>query len=281
VGTLYLVSTPIGNLEDLTERARRILGEVDAVLAEDTRRTRRLLDHIGVTTRLVSLHTHNERQRLPRVLERLRGGASLALVSDAGTPLVSDPGARLVDEALEDGHTVVPVPGPSAVLSALVVSGFPTAPFTFFGFLPRKGRERGELLDRIIASRDTVVLFESPERVGDLLGELADRGTPGRRAVVAREITKLHEEFRRGTLPELARYYRSGEPPRGEVTVVLAPSESGPDLGAEDTAGRALARSLLDGGASPSRVAREVASRLGMSRNRAYDLVQGLSSPDS
>jgi 16S rRNA (cytidine1402-2'-O)-methyltransferase len=281
VGTLYLVSTPIGNLEDLTERARRVLGEVDAVLAEDTRRTRRLLDHIGVSTRVISLHGHNERQRLPRVLERLREGASLALVSDAGTPLVSDPGARLVDEALADGHTVVPLPGPSAVLSALVVSGFPTVPFTFFGFLPRKGRERGELLDRIIASRDTVVLFESPERVGDLLGELAGRADPERRAVVAREITKLHEEFRRGTLPELARYYRNGEPPRGEVTVVLAPGDTTPDLGAEEAAARALARSLLDGGASPSRVAREVASRLGMPRNRAYDLVQGLDSPGS
>jgi 16S rRNA (cytidine1402-2'-O)-methyltransferase len=281
VGTLYLVSTPIGNLEDLTERARRVLGEVDAVLAEDTRRTRRLLDHIGASPRLVSLHGHNEKQRLPRILERLREGAALALVSDAGTPLVSDPGARLVDAALADGHKVVPLPGASAVLSALVVSGFPTVPFTFFGFLPRKGRERGELFERVIASRDTVVLFESPERLADLLGELAGRADPGRLAVVGREITKLHEEFRRGTLPELARYYQNGAPPRGEVTVVVSPSESAPDPGAEEAAGRALARSLLDGGASPSRVAREVASRLGMPRNRAYDLVQALRSPDS
>jgi 16S rRNA (cytidine1402-2'-O)-methyltransferase len=281
VGTLYLVSTPIGNLEDLTERARRVLGEVDAVLAEDTRRTRRLLIHIGVSTRVVSLHAHNERQRLPRILERLRNGASLALVSDAGTPLVSDPGARLVDEALGDGHTVVPLPGPSAVLSALVVSGFPTVPFTFFGFLPRKGRERGELLDRVAASRETVVLFESPERVGDLLVELAGRADPERRAVVAREITKLHEEFRRGTLAELARYYVNGKPPRGEVTVVVSPSGTAPDSGAEEAAGRALARSLLEGGASPRSVAREVSSRLGIPRNRAYDLVQTLRSPGS
>ena len=281
MGMLYLVSTPIGNLEDLTERARRVLGEVDAVLAEDTRRTRRLLEHIAVSTRLVSLHAHNERQRLPRILERLRGGASLALVSDAGTPLVSDPGARLVDEALREGHNVVPIPGPSAVLSALVASGFPTVPFTFFGFLPRKGRERGELFERIAASRETVVLFESPERVGDLLGELADRVEPDRRAVVAREITKLYEEFRRGTLPELARYYQAGSPPRGEVTVVVSPGEPAPDAGAEEVAGRALARSLLEGGASPSRVAREVATRLGMPRNRAYDLVQALRSPEA
>jgi len=281
VGTLYVVSTPIGNLEDLTERARRVLGEVEAVLAEDTRRTRRLLDHIGVSARVVSLHLHNERQRLPRILERLRGGASLALVSDAGTPLVSDPGARLVDEALGEGHTVVPLPGPSAVLSALVVSGFPTVPFTFFGFLPRKGRERGEFLDRVVTSRDTVVLFESPERVGDLLGDLAERADPVRRAVVAREITKLHEEFRRGTLPELARYYQDRGPPRGEITVVVSPSESAPDLGAEEVAGRALAQSLLEGGASPSSVAREVAARLGMPRNRAYDLVHALTLPES
>jgi 16S rRNA (cytidine1402-2'-O)-methyltransferase len=162
-----------------------------------------------------------------------------------------------------------------------VVSGFPAVPFTFLGFLPRKGRERGELLDRVVTSRDTVVLFESPERVGDLLGDLAERADPERRALVAREITKLHEEFRRGTLPELARYYLAGEPPRGEVTVVVSPSKSQPDVGAEDAAGRALARALLEGGASPSRVAREVASRLGMTRNRAYDLVQALRSPDS
>jgi 16S rRNA (cytidine1402-2'-O)-methyltransferase len=145
--------------------------------------------------------------------------------------------------------------------------------------LPRKGRERGELLDRVVASRDTVVLFESPERVGDLLSELAERADAARRAVVAREITKVHEEFRRGTLPELARYYHAGEPPRGEVTLVVSPSQAPPDAGAEEAAGRALARSLLEGGASPSRVAREVASRLGMPRNWAYHLVQALDRP--
>ncbi len=278
MGTLYLLGTPIGNLEDLTRRTERILGEVDRIFAEDTRRTRILLDHLGIRTPLVSLHEHNEAARTGTVLELLDEGAELALVSDAGTPLVSDPGGRLVPRVIEAGHRVVPIPGASAVLCALVGSGLPAVPFTFLGFVPRKGAERGRLLERVAASAETVVLFESPERTPALLAALAERAGPGRAACVARELTKLHEEFRRGTLAELARYYEA-EPPRGEITVIIAPApDEGSSPAVDEGAIRALAGALLDEGASPSRAAREVARRLGLPRNRVYAAVQELAS---
>lgn len=275
MGTLYLISTPIGNLEDLTFRAARILGEVDLVLAEDTRRSRILLDHLGLRVPLESLHEHNEAARIPAVMERLQAGASLALVSDAGTPLVSDPGERLVSQALEEGHLVVPVPGPSAVLAALVASGLPAIPFAFLGFVPRKGRDRKEMLERLRTAPETTILFESPERCVALLEALDQDWPTQREVVVARELTKLHEEVRRGTPSALAGYYREN-PPRGEVTVVVAPAVGAAQGSAEADAQavQVLARALLDEGNSPSRVAREVARRLRVPRNRAYSLIQ-------
>ncbi len=276
-GTLYIVSTPIGNLEDLTFRAARILEEVDGILAEDTRRTAILLRHLELNTPVRSLHEHNEEARIGECLERLTGGQDLALVSDAGTPLVSDPGERLVARALEAGRAVVPVPGPSAVTTALVVAGFPVSPFTFLGFPPRKGRERDELVERVATAGETVVLFESPERTARLLEELAQRTGPERMAAVARELTKLHEEVRRGTLGDLAAYYEE-HPPRGEVTVVVEPAAVEAVSREVDAAAvEALATALLAEGRSPSRTAREVARRLGVPRNRAYTLVQELS----
>lgn len=279
-GILYIVSTPIGNLEDVTVRAARILGEVDAVLAEDTRRTSILLRHLGVSPPMVSLHQHNERSRESEVLSRLEGGAALALVSDAGTPLVSDPGERLVAAVREAGYTVVPIPGASAVMAALVASGLPAVPFSFLGFPPRKGRERAEFLARVRGASETVVLFESPERTARLLADLAeaDPATAGRPAAVGRELTKLHEEVRRGTVAELARYYEE-VPPRGEVTVVLGPlaaAPAGESDAVDEAAIRALGAAILAEGASPSRAAREVARRLGVPRNRAYELLQSL-----
>lgn len=275
VGTLYLVSTPIGNLEDLSARAVRILGAVDSVLAEDTRRTRRLMRHFELLTPLVSLHAHNEEARLGKALSSLgKKGGSLALVSDAGTPLVSDPGERLVRRALAEGHQVVPIPGPSAVLSALVGSGFPTVPFSFLGFVPRKGKERVQCLERVAEARDTIVLFESPERLTALLSALAERCGSDRRAIVAREMTKLYEDFRRGTLEALARYYTAEGKPRGEVTVVIAPGEGDASrVSVDEEEVHVLARELLNMGTSPSRTARELASRLNITRNRAYELV--------
>ena len=216
MGTLYVVATPIGNLEDVTLRALRVLREVELVLAEDTRRTRTLLTRHDVAKRPRSLHAHNEAQRSREVLEVLASGSSVALVSDAGTPLVSDPGERLVAAAIEAGHAVVPVPGPSAVLSALVASGLPAAPFLFLGFLPRRSGEREALLARIRDRTETIVLFESPRRLAATLRRLAD-ALGDRPACVARELTKLHEEVARGSLQELAERFRGGDAGRGDA----------------------------------------------------------------
>ena len=274
MGKLFVVSTPIGNLEDLTRRAERVLSEVPHVLAEDTRRTSVLLRHIGVTSELTSLHAHNEASRKARVLDWLRRGESVALVTDAGTPLVSDPGARIVQAALDAGHEVVAIPGASAVLTALVTSGLPAERFTFLGFLPRRGGERDRLLDRIAVSEDTAVLFESPERLVGLLKDLEEVCGPERRVAVGRELTKVHESVVRGTLAEASRYYEDSAP-RGEVTVVLegASARESPDV-VDQEAARALARALLADGASPSRAAKEIAKRLSLPRNLAYDVVQ-------
>ena len=273
-GTLYLVGTPIGNLEDLSPRAGRILAEVDGILAEDTRRTRVLTRHLGISTPLLSLYAENEAARAGEVLARLSGGVALALVSDAGMPLVSDPGERLVRRVLEAGHHVIPVPGPSAPLAALVASGLPVLPFVFLGFTPRRGRRRAGFLKRIRRSAETVVLFESPRRLAGLLRDLCALGESDRPAAVAREMTKLHEEYRRGTVGSLARYYAGEERILGEVTVVIGPAPecgTSPGEGASDA--RRVARALLAAGVPVSRAARELASLLGIRRNRAYRIV--------
>ncbi len=276
MATLYVVSTPIGNLGDLSRRASETLASVPRILAEDTRHTRTLLSHLGVSTPMVSLHAHNEASREDEVLRWLNSGEDAALVSDAGTPLVSDPGGRLVQAVLEGGHTVVPVPGPSAILAALVGSGLPTDRFSFLGFPPRKGKEREALLERVAGSPETTVLFESPERLISLLEDLIETAGPERSGVVARELTKLYEEFVRGTLTELLGHFQEHSP-RGEITLLLAPvsPREGSDT-VDEAAGAALARVLLDRGDRPSQVAREVARRLGIPKNRAYQLVQGL-----
>ncbi|MFW6201302.1 MAG: 16S rRNA (cytidine(1402)-2'-O)-methyltransferase [Gemmatimonadota bacterium] len=270
---LYIVSTPIGNLEDTTHRAVRVLGTVDRVLAEDTRRTAILLRHYGVETPLVSLHAFNEAARVERILDWLNAGDDLAIVSDAGTPLLSDPGARIVQHVVSAGHDAVPVPGPSAVLAALVASGVDPEPFTFYGFTPRVGGDRSRRLDEIAAMPHATVLFEAPNRLVRLLRDLEERCGPERRIVVARELTKVHETFWRGTLGRAVAYYEK-ETPRGECTIVLA--GAGEDHAAIDAAeteaARLLARSLLDQGSRTSAVARELARRLGVPRNRAYDI---------
>ncbi|MEX2528020.1 MAG: 16S rRNA (cytidine(1402)-2'-O)-methyltransferase [Gemmatimonadota bacterium] len=277
MASLFLVSTPIGNLEDVTQRARRVLGEVHVVFAEDTRRTRILLEHLELRTPLRSLHQHNEASRVDEVLELLAGGQSLALVSDAGTPGISDPGHRLVEAVLEAGHQAVPIPGPSAVLAALTASGLPSAIFTFLGFPPRKGKERRRLLERVSRSDETVVLFESPHRLVALLDDLwGATGGDGRTAAVTRELTKLHEEVQRGTLEALAGYYRE-HPPRGEITLVVSPRPAGAasDEPSEEEAAD-LARRLRQGGMSASAAARELVRLTGLSRNEAYRLTQEL-----
>jgi len=222
VGTLYLVATPIGNLDDMTLRAVHVLESVPLIAAEDTRHTLKLLTHFGLRRPLVSLHAHNEARQLQTILSRLEQH-DVALVSDAGTPALSDPGVRLVSAAVAAGYPVVPVPGPSAVLAALVSSGLPTNQFTFLGFLPRK---RGEL-ERVIKdageAKRTFVFFESPHRVQKTLAIMASALGP-RSLVVAREITKVHEEFLRGTPATLLEHFAKS-PPRGELTVVVAGSD--------------------------------------------------------
>jgi 16S rRNA (cytidine1402-2'-O)-methyltransferase len=232
MGTLHIVATPIGNLEDVTFRALRVLREADWVLAEDTRRTRILLDHFEIAKTPTSLHAHNESARIDQVLAALDEARSVALVSDAGTPLVSDPGARLVAAVAAAGHRVEAVPGASALLSALCVAGLDTSAVLFLGFLPRKRGEQTRLLERQRGRRETIVLFESPHRVAATFAELA-RVLGDRPACLARELTKRHEEVLRGSLVELAARCEA-EPPRGECTLVVAGAGEGEsaDVGA-------------------------------------------------
>jgi 16S rRNA (cytidine1402-2'-O)-methyltransferase len=221
-GTLFVVSTPIGNLEDITLRALRVLREAQVVAAEDTRRTGQLLAHFDIATPTVSLHEHNEHARTPQLIERLRGGDSIAVVTDAGTPLLSDPGLTLVRRAIVEGIRVEPIPGPSAVLTALVASGLPTEQFAFLGFPPNKVAARRSWYQQADALGLPFVVFEAPHR---LLASLQDaRDVLGTRlVVVSRELTKIHEEHVRGSLDDLIARFEQ-EPPRGEFTLVFAPA---------------------------------------------------------
>ena len=274
-GTLFVVATPIGNLADLSPRAHETLAAADHILAEDTRRARILLSHIGVATRPVSLHAHNEASRIGLARGWLRGGDDIALVSDAGTPLLSDPGERLAAAAIDDGCRVVPIPGSSAILAGLVASGLPCVPFTFVGFPPRKAGKRARALERIIDATETTVLFESPSRLTGLLDELAaltEARAAACRIAVCREMTKVHEEVVRGTPAECARHFRE-HAPRGEVTVVVeGRRKGGGGAGAAEL--DALAAAALRAGLAPTAAAREVAARSGVARGAAYEAVQ-------
>jgi 16S rRNA (cytidine1402-2'-O)-methyltransferase len=270
-GTLVLVSTPIGNLGDLTPRAVASFARADVVCCEDTRRTRGLLAHAGVTgVRLISLHGHNEMARVDKVLALLAEGRTVAVVSDAGTPAISDPGGRLVSAAAAAGATVTAVPGPSAVLTALVVSGLPTDRFCFEGFLPRRGGERRRRLEAISGEARTVVLFEAPGRLVTTLGDLMDGCGPDRPVVVARELTKLHEEVWRGTLAGASAAF-TGRELRGEIVVVLGGDPSSGRVPDDVEIAEALRGRLEDGDTLRDAAAR-VAAELGVSRRRAYDL---------
>ena len=268
VGTLFVVSTPIGNMGDFSFRAVETLRDVAAVLAEDTRHTRHLLERYEIDAPLVAYHEHNEARTTPRLVERLLNGESLALVSDAGTPLLSDPGARLVRAAIDAGVQVAPVPGASALLAALVASGLEAERFTFYGFLARKGPERRTAIDELVALRHAAVLYEAPARVHATLAELADAGAGGRQAVVARELTKQYEELRRGTVAQLVAYYQQ-TPPRGEVVIVIAGQVP---TGASEDQLRARATALRAEGRSARDIAAALSAELGAPRNLAYRL---------
>jgi 16S rRNA (cytidine1402-2'-O)-methyltransferase len=272
-GTLFLVSTPIGNLGDMSRRAVETLSSVTLILAEDTRHSRRLLDHYGVTTRVSSYHEHNEAKETPRLVERLSKGDSIALISDAGTPLISDPGSRLVEASLEAGVRVVPIPGASSVMAALVASGAAVDRFTFFGFLPRKGKERAATIAEIVRSRVTVVLFEAANRVGATLADLDAAGAGTRSAVVARELTKQFEEFKRGSVAGLAEAF-SGSGPRGEVVLVIGGGGAVEAELSESDLTRAAAAARKEG-LSARDIMEHLTRDLGAPRNLAYRIAHG------
>jgi 16S rRNA (cytidine1402-2'-O)-methyltransferase len=270
-GRLQVIATPIGNLADLSERARRALSEADLIAAEDTRRTQILLNSIGSAKPLVSLHEHNEAQRVPGLLERLAAGATIALVSDAGTPVLSDPGLELVRRAAAAGYEVIGIPGPSAITAALAVAGLPAARFCFEGFLPARARERRTALAALSREARTLVFFEAPHRIVKTLADMAAEFGDERQAVVARELTKVHETLYRGTLAQLAeRAAREAHFARGEITVVV----HGATAAAGDLDALLLQRSveLLAGQLPPARVAAIAAQLSGASRADAYAL---------
>jgi 16S rRNA (cytidine1402-2'-O)-methyltransferase len=266
-GTLFVVSTPIGHMGDFSFRAVETLRNVAAVLAEDTRHTVHLLRRYEISTPLLAYHEHNESKATPGLVARLLEGESLALVSDAGTPLLSDPGARLVRAALEAGVQVSPVPGASALLAALVSAGLDAGRFSFFGFLARRGGERRTTIQEIVALRHLAVLYEAPARVAGTLAELAAAGAADRETVVARELTKQFEEVRRGTLAELAAYYGDA-PPRGEVVILIAGAAA--PAGASEEQLRERAAELRAAGLGARDVAAALVAELGAPRNLAY-----------
>jgi 16S rRNA (cytidine1402-2'-O)-methyltransferase len=265
---LYVVSTPIGNLADMTLRGLETLRTVALVLAEDTRHSRKLLDHFEISTPLVAHHEHNEAKTTPAFVGRLTRGESMALITDAGTPLVSDPGARLVAAAIDAGISVVPIPGASAVLAALVAAGIAADQFTFLGFLERKGKDRQRAILTLRGLGHAAVLYESPNRLADTLAELRDAGLGNRRAAVARELTKQFEEIRRGTVDELARYYADA-PARGEIVIVIEGAVN--DAPTEETL-RAHADALRAAGSSSRDIVTALIEELGAPRNVAYRL---------
>jgi 16S rRNA (cytidine1402-2'-O)-methyltransferase len=263
---LHVVATPIGNLGDISLRALATLAAADAILAEDTRVTKVLLAHYGIATPLMAYHEHNAAEMRPKVLARLGEGAKLALVSDAGTPMVSDPGFRLVQEATAAGYAVTGVPGPSAVLAALVVAGLPTDRFFFEGFLPPKLAARRARLTELSAIPATLVLFESPRRLTEMLEDAAAM-LGARPAAVARELTKRHETVHRATLPELAALYRAGETARGEIVVLIGAGD-GAAGATEDVVDGKLRQALMT--TSLKEAVAQVAADTGLPRRKVY-----------
>lgn len=266
-GVLYVVGTPIGNLEDITLRALRTLGEVDLIAAEDTRNTRRLLAHHGINRPLVSLHEHNEDRRTAELISKLGNGTAIALVSDAGTPTVSDPGYRLVKDAAAAGIRVVPIPGPSAALAALSVSGLPTDAFLFLGFPPRKRAKRLKFLGHVAEETKTLIFYESPKRMADLLTDLQDV-MGERRAVLSREMTKTYEEFMRGTLNQIVAEIEKRKELKGECTLLV---EGGHKKEVSPEALRdIIVRELARGNKGSSVLSRQIAEQYHLSKKQVY-----------
>ncbi len=265
-GALYLVATPIGNLEDITYRAVRTLKEADLIACEDTRQTRKLLDHYGIDKPTVSYHEHNEAERAEDLAARLRSGTSIALVTDAGMPLVSDPGYRLVRAAVEAGVPVIPIPGPSAALTALAASGLPTDAFHFAGFLPHKPGQRLKALEAIADEHATVIFYEAPHRILEAL-EAVEEVLGARPIVVARELTKLHEEFLRGTAAEVRAALAARDSVKGEITLLIGKAVA-PEP--DDTPVPDAVEALVRDGTPRMDAIKQVARRRGLSKREVY-----------
>jgi len=272
---LYLVGTPIGNLEDITLRAVRVLKEADLIACEDTRQTQKLLNHYGVTTRTISYHEHNEMTRAPELVMELERGARVALVTDAGMPGISDPGYRLISLAIRHHIPVIPIPGASAFLAALVASGLPTDSFRFSGFLPAKRGQRRHLLESIKESPRTQVFYEAPHRVKETVEDVIEVLGPDRHVVIAREVTKIHEEFLRGRASEVLESLKARDEVKGEITLLIGKAEEAsqpvaPRTSLPERVAQIMAEEKVDEKAALKRVARE----MGVSKSEAYRELQ-------
>jgi 16S rRNA (cytidine1402-2'-O)-methyltransferase len=274
VGTLYVVGTPIGNLEDMTFRAIRILQSVDVIAAEDTRHTGKLLQHYEIKTPQVSYHEHNRSERLPELLNQLQQGNAIALVTDAGMPGISDPGYELVKACIEAGIQVVPIPGATAVITALSAAGLPTDRFAFEGFLPASGQQRQQRLESLPAESRTLIFYESPHRLRQTLQDLGEYLGGKRSITLARELTKMHEEFWRGSIGEAILYYTRHEP-KGEFTLVVAGAQDQPLVLSEDVL-KAELQQIMDQGVSRSQASRQLAQLTKLPRRQLYQLALSL-----
>jgi 16S rRNA (cytidine1402-2'-O)-methyltransferase len=269
-GTLYVVSTPIGNLEDMTFRAVRILGEVSVIACEDTRHSRVLLQHYGIDRPLISYHDHNEQERTGDLIAKLQGGSSVALISDAGTPLISDPGYRLVNRAIEEGIAVIPIPGPSAILAALAGSGLPTDSFHFGGFLAAKTSQRRKQLEAAKEIESTLVFYEAPHRILETLADIGEV-LGDRRVVLTRELTKVHEEFLRGTAAEVLETLRQRPAVKGEMTLLIGKAAAPP---VSDVPVKDAVEALMRSGVARMDAMKAVARERGMSKREVYVAVE-------
>jgi 16S rRNA (cytidine1402-2'-O)-methyltransferase len=274
---LYLVATPIGNLDDITLRALRVLKEADLIACEDTRRTQKLLNHYGITTRTISYHEHNEMTRAPELVKELQEGASVALVTDAGMPGISDPGFRLISLAIRHHVPVVPIPGASAFLAALVASGLPTDSFRFSGFLPAKRGERRAGLEAIKDSPRTQVFYEAPHRIMETLSDVAEVLGKDRHVVVAREVTKIHEEFLRGRVKEVLDILKSRDGLKGEITLLIGKAEereSQPAATLPVSVGQRIEQIKREDNVDEKAALKKVSKERGISKSEAYRQLQ-------
>ncbi|GHV98198.1 ribosomal RNA small subunit methyltransferase I [Lactobacillus nasalidis] len=267
-GRLYLVPTPIGNLEDITIRAKRILQEADYIAAEDTRTSGLMLDRLGIHNKMVAFHKFNSKEKAPELVRLMQEGATIAEISDAGMPVISDPGYILVQECIKNGVPVVPLPGPSAFATALIASGFDGQPFTYYGFLPRKASQQRPFLEEINQSKATSIFYEAPHRLLKTLEQMAEVLAPDRQIVCARELTKIHEEFVRGSLSEVIQHFKEVDP-RGEFVVLVSPNTEEKALDWDELVD--LVKEQVAGGVSKKDAIKQVAKAQGVSKNELYD----------